>query len=254
MSTAAHVNALFAHAPAQPAVPVRLVRRAGAVGVLSVPAAGMELCREETAAALFEVYTDEHAVPDMSTDALYDLLQAAVYELGPAGLLETTDTFAELDSAEFWEVGACRWYAYRLALSFWYQAARSRPMTAGEAAAALYLSDYTRTATHPTAPDTTARKIRQVSAQIPTPILLRLGRALTARMAGVPDPTGSGEWLSRRLLPDHQRARRCFTHIRSNPTTPLPLIVRTDAGQYAVGAVPPAGPGNRWAQPLQARW
>ncbi|MEU9502832.1 hypothetical protein [Streptomyces sp. NPDC048196] len=248
------VRALFAHVPAAPhgALPRR---RAGATGVLSVPVAGMELCREETAAALFEVYSDEYGVPGMTTDTLYDLLGAAVFELGPAGLLEVTETFSELEAAEFPEVGTCRWYAYRLAVSFWYEGARSRPMTAGEAAAALYLSDHARHAgTHGTDPRHLARHVRQGAGRVPTAALLRLGSAVGADLARVPDPRGDGGWLYRRLMPDRQRARRCFDLIRSNIPVSLPLIVRTDDGDYLTGATPPPGPGNRWARPLKAQW
>ncbi|MGW3272312.1 hypothetical protein ACWDFH_12685 [Streptomyces kronopolitis] len=248
------VRALLAQMPADPhGAP--LVRRAGAAGVLSVPVAGMELCREETAAALFEVYSDEYGLPCMTTDTLYDLLGAAVFELGPAGLLEVTEAFSELESAEFPEVGVCRWYAYRLAVSFWYEGARSRPMTAGEAAAALYLSDHARIAGASSAdPRHLARHVRQGAGWAPTAALLRLGSAVSADLARVPDPRGDGGWLYRRLMPDRQRARRCFDLIRSSTPVPLPLIVRTDAGDYLTGATPPPGPGNRWARPLRAEW
>lgn len=246
-------RALLAQMPADPhGAP--LVRRAGATGVLSVPVAGMELCREETAAALFEVYSDEYGLPGMTTDTLYDLLGAAVFALGPAGLLEVTETFSELESAEFPEVGTCRWYAYRLAVSFWYQGARSRPMAAGEAAAALYLSDHARHAgIHGTDPRHLARHVRQGAGRVPTTALLRLGTAVSADLARVPDPRADG-WLYRRLMPDRQRARRCFDLIRSSIPVPLPLIVRTDADDYLTGATPPPGPGNRWPRPLRAQW
>ncbi|MEU6327765.1 hypothetical protein ABZ851_10840 [Streptomyces sp. NPDC047049] len=248
------VRALFAQMPLDPDGAL-LVRRTGATGVLSVPVAGMELCREETAAALFEVYSDEYGLPGMSTDTLYDLLGAAVFEMGPAGLLETTDVFSGLDSVEFPEVGVCRWYAYRLAVSFWYEGARSRPMTAGEAAAALYLSDHARIAGAPSAdPRRLARHVRQGAGQVPTAALLRLGSAVSADLARVPDARGDGGWLYRRLMPDRQRARRCLDLIRSSTPVPLPLIVRTETGDYLTGATPPPGPGNRWARPLRAEW
>ncbi|MGG7571471.1 hypothetical protein [Streptomyces sirii] len=248
------MRALLAQVPADPhgAPPVR---RAAAMGVLSVPVAGMELCREETAAALFEIYGDEYSLPGMTTDTLYDLLGAAVFELGPAGLLEVTEEFSGLESAEFPEVGVCRSYAYRLAVSFWYEGARSRPMAAGEAAAALYLSDHARHAgTHDLDPRHLARHVRQGAGRVPTAALLRLGSAVSADLARVPDPRGGCGWLYGRLMPDRQRARRCFDLIRSNTPVPLPLIVRTDAGNYLTGATPPPGPGNRWARPLRAQW
>ncbi|WP_328865483.1 hypothetical protein [Streptomyces sp. NBC_00304] len=249
-----HAASLFAHVPA--ARPHgALVRRAGGAGPLSVPVAGMELCREETAAALFEVYSDEHAVPGVTTDTLYALLGTAVSKLGPGGLVETADVFSGLDSVEFPEVGACRWYAYRLALSFWYEDARSRPMTAGEAAAAMALSGYARTTgAGRIDPRSLARQVREGAARLPAAALVQLGRAVSADLAHIPDPGDSGTWLYRRLLPDRQRTRRCFDLIRSNVPVPLPLVVRTDDGTYRIGAAPPPGPGNRWARPLGAQW
>ncbi|MFJ1897859.1 hypothetical protein [Streptomyces sp. NPDC088115] len=249
----AHTAALFARVPSRPHG--ALVARAGGAGPLSVPVAGGELCREETAAALFEVYTDEHAVPGITTDTLYALLNASVADLGPVGLVQCTDSFSGLDAVEFPEVGECRWYAYRLALSFWYEDARSRPMTAGEAAAALALSGYARTTgAGRIDPRMLARQVREGAARLPAAALVQLGRAVSADLAHIPDPGDSGAWLYRRLLPDRQRTRRCFDLIRSNVPVPLPLVVRTDDGTYRIGAAPPPGPGNRWARPLAARW
>ncbi|QNE79139.1 hypothetical protein F0344_08875 [Streptomyces finlayi] len=204
---------------------------------------------------MFEVYSDEYAVPGISTDALYALLGTAMTELGPAGLVETTDAFSGLDSVEFPEVGACRWYAYRLAVSFSYEGARSRCMTAGEAAAGLALSGYAR---NPGAgrldARSLARQVREGAARVPAAVLVRLGRAVSEDLARIPDPQGSGAWLHRRLLPDRQHTRHCFDLIRSNVPVPLPLVVRTDDGTYQIGAAPPPGPGNRWARPLRAQW
>ncbi|WP_326697976.1 hypothetical protein OG909_11885 [Streptomyces sp. NBC_01754] len=249
-----HTAALFAQAPARPHG--ALVARAGDTGPLSVPVGGIwDVTCEEAAAALFEVYSDEHAVPGITTDTLYALLGTAVSELGPVGLVETTDVFSGLDSVEFPEVGACRWYAYRLALSFWYKGARSRPMAAGEAAAALALSGYTLTSgAGRLDPGTLARQVREGAARVPTAALLQLGRAVSADLARIPDPGGSGTWLYRRLLPDWQRARHCLGLIRGSVSVPLPLVVRTDDDTYRIGATPPPGPGIRWARPLRAQW
>ncbi|MFJ6460003.1 hypothetical protein ACIQM0_02880 [Streptomyces sp. NPDC091387] len=249
---AMHTAALFARVPSRPHG--ALVARASGAGPLSVPVAGGELCREETAAALFEVYTDEHAVPGITTDTLYALLNTSVADLGPAGLVQCTDAFSGLDAVEFPEVGVCRWYAYRLALSFRYQGARSRPMTAGEAAA-LALSGYAHTlGASRLDPRRLARQIRDGAARVPAAVLIQLGRAVAADLAHIPDPGNSGSWLYRRLLPDRQRTRHCFDLIRSNVPVPLPLVVRTDDGAFQIGAAPPPGPGNRWARPLRAQW
>ncbi|WP_234433660.1 hypothetical protein [Streptomyces rimosus] len=265
------VRALMAHVPAAPhgALPQR---RAGATEALLVPVAGMELCPEETAAALFEVYSDEYGVPDMTTETLYDLLGAALFELGPAGLLEVTKAFSELESAEFPEVGACRRYAYRLAVASWYEGARARPMTVGEAAVALYLSDAYRhhqidTPTARRAPLLVSRAIRQSAALVPIETLTRLGDAMVQEFAA-PAPTSvtpgvtaasgpgvtGGGWLYRQALPDWHRRRWCFDLMRADTRQPSPLVVRLDGGAYAVGATPPAGPDGTWARTLRAGW
>ncbi|MER7877000.1 hypothetical protein ABTY63_26135 [Streptomyces solisilvae] len=254
MNTATeHARALLAHAP-DTATPLRARRQMG-TALPSVPVEGLELCREETAAALFEGCADLCGLPQITADALYDLLKQQVREMGPAGLLEHTEDFSHLDSTEFFEVGECRWYAYRLALTFWYRDARTRPMTAGEAAAALYLSDWARTAARGRpGPRQVARHIREGAASLPVAALVRLGRGTVADLARVPDPAGSGRWLYRQLMPDRARARACFDLIRGPLPVPLPMVVRTDTGAYAVGATPPPGPGNRWARPLRAQW
>ncbi|GAB2616319.1 hypothetical protein GCM10027168_56010 [Streptomyces capparidis] len=253
--TAAQVRALFAGVVSTPAAAPPPTRRTASLP--GVPVNNLELSREEAAAALFEVYTDEYGLPGISTDTLHDVLGAAVFELGPVGLLEATETFSGLDGTEFPEVADCRWFAYRLSLARWHTRARTRPMTLGEATAALYLSDHARTATTPRAggdPRAIGRMVRQGAARVPTPALLRLGRAVTADLARMPDPTHGGAWLSRTLLSDHGRTRRCFELLRGNPRIPLPTIVRPDRGGHLVGAVPPPGPGNHWARPLREEW
>ncbi|WP_460069512.1 hypothetical protein [Streptomyces sp. YKOK-I1] len=230
----------------------------------------------EVAAALFETGADELALPapdtDTHTDTLYDALNGAVRTLGPAGIAEVVGIFTDLDAEEFPEVGVCRQFAYRLALSFWYDGARSRPMTAGEAAVALYLSDAYRhhqvdAVTVRRAPLLVSRAIRQGAALVPTETLMRLGEAMVREFAspaltcvtpGVtapsrPGATGGG-WLYRQALPDYHRRRFCFDLMRSDTRQPSPLVVRLDGGTYAVGATPPAGPDGTWTRTLRAGW
>lgn len=246
-------GALFAHVPDRaPVLPER--RRAGVLP--TVPVGGRELCREETAAALFEAEADCYGLPDLSTGTLYDVLTRSVRALGWDGLAKVTEEFSGLDNSDFFEVAACRGYAYRLCLAHWYTGARTRPMTAGEATAALYLSDYARHAggCPVTDPRQIGRHVRQGAARIPTAALVRLGRSVVADLARLPELRQAGGWLHGRLMPDRQRARACFDLIRGNLPIPLPVIVRPDRGGLVVGAVPPPGPGNRWARPLREGW
>ncbi|OKJ37759.1 hypothetical protein AMK22_13655 [Streptomyces sp. CB01580] len=231
----------------------------------------------ETAAALFETSADELAVPVPTTDTLYAALQAAVVELGPAGIAEVRETFAGLPADEFEEVAGCRQFAYRLALSFWYAGARSRPLTVGEAAVALYLSPAHRhqaDALTTRAPLLVSRSIRQGAALVPLETLVRLGRAVTDEFTtpvtrgvtqvnhGAPGPSRSGvtavtpgrDWLCRQALPDHRRRRFCFDLMRADTHQPSPLLVRLDGGGHVLGATPPPGPDGTWARTLRAQW
>jgi hypothetical protein len=234
----------------------------------------------EAAAALFETGADELALPgpdtDTHTDTLYDALNGAVRVLGPAGIAEVVGTFEGLDGAEFFEVAICRKFAYRLALSFWYEGARSRPMTVGEAAVALYLSDAYRrhqvdVLTVRRAPLLVSRAIRQGAAVVPVETLMRLGEAmgrefaapsLTCVTLGVTDASQEGvtavrpgrDWLYRQALPDYHRRRFCFDLMRADRRQPSPLIVRLDGGAYSLGATPPAGPDGTWTRTLRAEW
>ncbi|MEV3870860.1 hypothetical protein [Streptomyces sp. NPDC049906] len=267
------LTALYAHvpAPAAPTVPlVRWERRRAGEEFPAVVVGGGSWSRLEVAAALFEASADDafaDRVP--STDDLYAALRASVAELGPAGLAEVMGVFAEFEPGEFQEADACHLYAYRLALSFWYEGARSRPMTVGEAAVALYLSNAYR---HhpidpprvPRAPLMVIRAIRHGAAQIPTPTLIHLGKAMTAEFTHphltcvttpvTPPSHPTPDWLYRHALPDPHRRRFCFDLLRADGRQPSPLVVRVDGGTYAVGATPPAGPDGTWARTLRARW
>ncbi|WP_258039879.1 hypothetical protein [Streptomyces sp. SM1] len=119
MTTLEPLGALYARvtAPAAPAVPLaRRERRRTAEAFPTVPIRGLELTAGEVAAALFETGADELTLPVPDTDTLYDALNGAVRVLGPAGIAEALSDFPELDAEEFPEVGACRRFAYRLAL------------------------------------------------------------------------------------------------------------------------------------------
>ncbi|MFJ6692607.1 hypothetical protein [Streptomyces sp. NPDC091294] len=286
MTAPGPLNALYARvtAPAAPAVPLaRRERRRPSEAFPTLPAAGLEWSPGEVAAALFEAGADETAVPVPTTDALYAVFRESVGELGPAGVAEVADTFNSLDQAEFSEVGVCRTFAYRLALSFWYEGARSRPMTVGEAAVALYLSDAYRhhqvdAYTLRRAPLLVSRAVRQGAALVPVETLIRLGAAMvrefaapvtpvvtqasapgvtkadTAAGAFVTDVTPGRDWLYRQALPDWHRRRFCFDLLRADTRQPSPLIVRTDGGTYTVGATPPAGPDGTWRRALREQW
>ncbi|WP_234322438.1 hypothetical protein [Streptomyces sp. NRRL S-1314] len=286
------LDALYARvtAPVVPAVPLawRERRRAGEA-FPTVPIRGLELAAVEVAAALFETGADELTLPVPDTDMLYDALNGAVRVLGPAGIAEALDDFTELDAEEFPEVGACQRFAYRLALSFWYEGARARPMTVGEAAVALYLSDAYRhhhidAVTARRAPLVVSRAIRQGAALVPVETLIRLGGAMAREFAvgvdskgdatsgvtqvsgctpvdskgdtrsGVTAVTQGRDWLYRQALPDWHRRRFCFDLMRADTRQSSPLIVRTDGGGYAIGATPPAGPDGTWRRALRAEW
>ncbi|MBZ4323760.1 hypothetical protein JNW98_31055 [Streptomyces sp. SCA2-4] len=216
----------------------------------------MELTISEAAAALFETTADELAVPVPNTDTLYDALNTAVRTLGPAGIAEILGTFEELPSAEFFEVKACRRFAYRLALSFWYERARSRPMTAGEVGAAVYLSSLDRCRMadfhkRPLCKLLLARAIHEGVTAVPTEVLVRLGKAMAGELGGV---DRDRDWLYKQALPDYHRRRFAFDLVQWNREQPAPLIVRPDSGGYLVGLTPPPGPDGRWLRPMRAEW
>ncbi|OAR25022.1 hypothetical protein A8W25_20805 [Streptomyces sp. ERV7] len=198
-----------------------------------------------------------------TTDDLYRVLRASVAVLGPAGLAQVVATFAVFELGEFRETDTCRTFAYRLALSFWYAGARSRPMTAGEAAVALYLSDAYRhhqvdAVTARRAPLLVSRAIRQGAALLPTPTLMRLGEAMGREFAAPASPgevvTAGRDWLYRQALPDYHRRRFCFALLWADVCQPSPLIVRLDGAGYALGATPPAGPDGTWLRPVRVGW
>ncbi len=233
-------------------------RKRGGEDFPSIPVGGLELDIEEVAAALFETAADELAVPVPTTDILYAALRAAVATLGPAGIAEVSETFAGLDDAEFSEVRACRMFAYRLVLSFWYTGARSRPMTTGEAGVALYLSDlarYRRAEFHalPAYKLLISRALHQGATAVPTETLIRLGAVMAGELAGV-DRERDREWLYKQAMPDYHRRRFCFDLMRWETRQPSPLIVRPDSGGCTIGLTPPAGPGGLWRRPLTAEW
>ncbi|MFF0091480.1 hypothetical protein ACFYSF_16190 [Streptomyces canus] len=259
MSTA--LDALYAQVKPSAAPVVSLTerdRRPAGEDFPTIPVNGLELTIGEVAAALFETAADDLAVPVPSTDALYAALTAAVRQLGPAGIAEVTEQFEGLPSSEFFEVKECRQFAYRLALSFWYEGARSRPMSAGEVGVAIYLSgmDRYRQADFHGLPHRKlmlARAIHEGVTAVPTETLIRLGAVMSGELGGA-DRDRSGEWLYKQALPDYHRRRFAFDLVQWNREQPAPLIVRPDSGGYLVGLTPPPGPDGKWQRPMRAEW
>ncbi|MFE9384403.1 hypothetical protein ACFYMO_14435 [Streptomyces sp. NPDC007025] len=189
------------------------------VPVPDCPEGVTQLDYVQTACALFEMCTDQLDSPPelLATDTLTAALIGAVRALGVDGLNQETARFKELDEEEFPEVGACRWLAHRLALTFWYDGARSRPMTTGEVAACLYAS---------------GRRFPDCRALTP-------GELFTAVHAGADKLTGpevvtAGRCLSRDSAPGSSRPasreqRRCL-HLARSHTSHLatPLVVEPD--------------------------
>jgi hypothetical protein len=185
-------------------------------------------------------------------------LTAAVNTLGPAGIADITPTFEGLPAGEFPEVAECRRFAYRLALSFWYEGARSRPMTAGEVGVAIYLSGLTRYRMAdfcelPRRKLLLARAIHEGVTAVPTETLIRLGKVMCGELAGF-ERDRDREWLYKQALPDYHRRRFAFHLVQWDRAQPAPLIVRPDGGGYLVGLTPPAGPDGKWQRPMRAEW
>lgn len=272
------IGALYAAVtlPPTPAIPLIERYRDGA-GFPSVPVAGRELPPGEVAAALFEAEADTMAVPAPDTSTLHAVLTESVHALSAAQLAKNTEEFAHLDAGEFPEVGLCRTFAYRLALAHWYERARSRPMTAGEAAVALYLSDAYRHHADDAfrrAPLLVSRAIRQGAARVPLETLVRLGALMAEEFtpcvtrgvthvkggAGPATPgavtgvTAGRDWLYGQALPDAGRRRFCFTLLRTDALQPSPLIVRPNGAPLVLGATPPPAFDGGWHRPLKARW
>lgn len=259
MSTA--LDALYAQVKPAPVPVVSLTemdRRREGEDFPSIPVDGLELTVSEAAAALFETAADDLAVPVPSTDALYAALTAAVRQLGPAGIAEVSETFEGLPSAEFFEVKECRHFAYRLALSFWYEGARARAMSAGEVGVAIYLSSLNRYRMAdfrelPRRKLILARAIHEGVTAVPTESLIRLGAVMSGELGGV-DRDRDREWLYKQALPDYHRRRFAFDLVQWNREQPAPLIVRPDSGGYLVGLTPPPGPDGKWQRPMRAEW
>ncbi|MEV7325296.1 hypothetical protein [Streptomyces sp. NPDC093970] len=225
----------------------------------TIPIMGLELTVTEAAAALFETAADELAVPVPDTDTLYDALNGAVRTLGPAGIAGITPTFEGLPAGEFSEVAHCRRFAYRLALSFWYEGARSRPMTAGEVGVAIYLSslDRYRMAEFQELPRRKlmlARAIHEGVTAVPTETLIRLGAFMSGEFGRTADRDRDREWLYKQALPDYHRRRFAFDLVRWDRSQPAPLIVRPDAGGYLVGLTPPPAPDGLWLRSARTEW
>ncbi|MFE4828384.1 hypothetical protein [Streptomyces sp. NPDC056672] len=261
MSTAA-LDALYAQVGPFPAPVVPLTQRdrrgeGEDFPTIPVPAAGLELDLNEAAAALFETVADNFAVPVPSTDTLHTALTASVTTLGPVRLAEVAGSFATLDGREFPEVATCRRFAYQLALSFWYDGARSRPMTGGEAGVALYLSSLQRyrRAEFRELPRHTmllSRALHEGVTSVPTEVLIRLGAVMAGEFSSADRDRGR-EWLYKQALPDYHRRRFCYDMIRWDHSQPAPLIVRTTDGAHTIGLTPPPGPDGTWPRSAGAQ-
>jgi hypothetical protein len=259
----AALDALYAQVKPAPVPVVSLVemdRRREGEDFPTIPVGGLELTPGEAAGALFETAAEDLALPVPSTDALYMALTAAVNTLGPAGIADITPTFENLDAdpVEWPEVRDCRQFAYRLALSFWYAGARSRPMTAGEVGVAIYLSSLNRYRMAdfrdlPRRKLMLARAIHEGVTAVPTETLIRLGKVMSGELGGV-DRERDREWLYKQALPDYHRRRFAFDLVQWNREQPAPLIVRPDSGGYLVGLTPPPGPDGKWLRPMRAEW
>lgn len=237
-----------------------LDRRPAGEDFPTVRVAGMELDLNEVAAALFETETDARAVPVPTTDELYEALVASVTTLGPAGLVDVSEKFAGLPGYEFSEVQRCRVFAYRLALSFWYEGARARPMTVGELGVALYLSDLERhrqAEWHqvPRRELLVSRALHQGVTALPTETLIQLGAVMSAEFGGTAEERKRERgWLYKQALPDYHRRRFCFHAFHFQRVQPSPLIVRFDSGGHTIGLTPPPGPGGLWQRSRRAEW
>lgn len=260
--SAAALDALYAHVTeAAPVVCLaELDRRREGEDFPTVPVGTMELDVNEVAAALFESETDALALPVPTTDRLYTALKASVATLGPAGLVGVARTFEGLPEGEFPEVRQCRTFAYRLALSFWYEGARARPMTSGELGVALYLSDLHRYRQAdwyqvPRRELMISRALHEGVTAVPTETLIRLGALMSAELAGpAKERQRDREWLYKQALPDYHRRRFCFDVIRNERARPAPLMVRLDSGGHTIGLTPPPGPGGLWQRSVRAEW
>ncbi|MFC9751981.1 hypothetical protein [Streptomyces sp. NPDC056921] len=259
------LDALYAHVAPSPG-PVfclaEMDRRREGSDLPTIPVAGLELDVNEAAAALFEVMADGFAYPVPSTDTLYATLRTAVAALGPAGVADASGVFAGLPEDEFPEVRECRRFAYRLALSFWYAGARSRPMSIGEAAVALYLSPLHRYRHAefrklPYRDLLISRSLHEGMTAVPTETLIRLGAFMAAELGGpTADRRRDEEWLYKQALPDYHRRRFCFDLLRAigPKAQPMPLVVRPDAGGHVIGLTPPAGPDGMRLRTMRAEW
>jgi hypothetical protein len=249
----AQVRALLRRVPGGPAgfdlAAAERPRTAGE-GLPRVPVAGRLLSVGEVGAALFENCADARPLTSPDTTTLTGLAASTLAYYDAPGFAKLAEDFAALDGREFPEVDVCRWYAWRLAVAHTYAGARSRAMTAGEVATALYLSPWQRTASRSADPRAFARQLTEGAGRVPAVVLAALGAALIATATGTPV---HGRWLADRLMPDDRRRRACLA-AALNREYPAPLMVRPDAGGLLIGRVPAPGPYGLWPRTLRARW
>ncbi|WP_301127393.1 hypothetical protein [Streptomyces cacaoi] len=216
------------------------------------------LDQDQAAAALFEIEADQLArVPEqLPTDTLTAALSGSVNRLGMWGLCESTETFTGLEADQFPEVGVCRWLAYRLTLTFWYEGAHSRPMTAGEVAACLYASTDPWDDSRPLTPTRLREALHEGTDALDGPRVQEAGTLLTADAA-------PSRRQPRRPLPapwtDPKRRARCF-HLARHYTATLdtPLMVHptesAQVGPVLLGATVPSPVRQGAHRPLVWRW
>ena len=238
--------------PRRPQRPVTDRRRPGQdFPTIPLPALGIEVTREQAAAVLFETYADElpglHSTGLIAT--LTRLLTAAMEAVGTDGLARIQTTFDGLDAREFPEVARCRAFGHWLALAHWYDGAATRPMTVGEVAAALYLSDLARMRQQdywdtPARSLIVSRALYQGLDRIPADLLVAVGRGFTREFDTSSRTEDRAGWsLYKQTAPDYHRRRFAHLAARDTETDPTPLLLRAGCGTHMVGITPPTQPG-----------
>lgn len=198
------------------------------IPVPDAPDGVSELDCPQTACALFEMCTDQLTTPPevLATDTLTAALTGAVRSLGVDDLRTATASFVDLDTEELPEVSTCWWLTHRLAVTFWYSGARSRPMTTGEVAACLYASGHRFADCQNLAADELRAAVHAGVDRLTGPEVVTAGRALTSEalpLSQRPDSALSNRWG------DSERRRRCFHLARHHtPRLATPLVVQPD--------------------------
>ncbi len=237
--------------------PALAERRAPDATLPTVPLAWGELSYPEVAGVLFEAYADELPAPQVGT------LLAAISGVGRlerSDITRAISVLTSMDLQEFPELADCWALAHRLCVAFWYEHASARPMTAGEVAVCLYLSDLATGPLATTGPERPvllpAGSVRTAAEQLPARVLVELGATMTAQL----DPAHAGTdrcapgWLFRQLLPDTARRAACFCAALATGDRPMPLLVRPHSGGLLIGATPPPAEATGLPRPIRQGW